>query len=355
MHPVPVLAARGFVLRPNVASAQRPALRPHDASICSAQLPLQREAAAAPDAGLAATLDRFWLARGVTDPAQRRQLLAAAAADDDDGGAELTAAAAALPGLAATWGPLEGAAAGQVAALSRRIGALRALLGGKDDIDVVWMVVRRPELLTADLRDLARRLLGLRTSRAAEGLDVAKLAEAQPGLLLQDAAAGVGEGGEEEETPEEQQLAWEHGLTGDGGAAWAARLAELGAYAARHGDAHVGCRDGDDPDLARWAAKQRASAAAGALAAGRAAALAAAGFEFDAERAEWLRWFNQIAAFQAERGHCSPDPLSAGSDFLLLNWCAVQRIARRSRRLADDRAALLDAIGFDWTGADALS
>lgn len=35
--------------------------------------------------------------------------------------------------------------------------------------------------------------------------------------------------------------------------------------------------------------------------------------------------------------------------------CAVQRIAKRSRVLADDRAELLDSLGFDWSGADALS
>lgn len=37
------------------------------------------------------------------------------------------------------------------------------------------------------------------------------------------------------------------------------------------GDAHVGFRTGDEPDLARWAAKQRADHAAGALAAERCA------------------------------------------------------------------------------------
>jgi hypothetical protein len=49
--------------------------------------------------------------------------------------------------------------------------------------------------------------------------------------------------------------------------------------------------------------------------------------------------------------HHAPPP----ADFLLLNWCAIQRIARRSRVLPGDREALLTGIGFDWTGADALS
>ena len=39
----------------------------------------------------------------------------------------------------------------QVAAVSRRILALQQLLGG-GDIDVVWMLVREPRLLSADFR-----------------------------------------------------------------------------------------------------------------------------------------------------------------------------------------------------------
>jgi hypothetical protein len=35
--------------------------------------------------------------------------------------------------------------------------------------------------------------------------------------------------------------------------------------------------------------------------------------------------------------------------------CALQRIAKRSKVLSEPRIALLDDIGFDWTGADPLS
>lgn len=78
----------------------------------------------------------------------------------------------------------------------------------------------------------------------------------------------------------------------------------------RHGDAHVGFRDGDDSELTRWAAKQRSEHKAGQLAEAKQAQLAAVGFEFDGERAEWLRWFNEIQAFKARHGHCQPHPLA---------------------------------------------
>ena len=58
-----------------------------------------------------------------------------------------------LPSLSAAWFmDAEGAGAPpQVAAASRRILALRQLLGG-GDIDVGWMLVREPRLRSADFR-----------------------------------------------------------------------------------------------------------------------------------------------------------------------------------------------------------
>lgn len=151
---------------------------------------------------------------------------------------------------------------------------------------------------------------------------------------------------------------------------WDRQAGSLQQYAAVHGDAHVGARDGDDPVLVRWAAKQRADYAVGSLSDARAQALVNIGFDFDAERAEWQRWLNEL---QRQQGSEAP-PLASGTAIQLTNWCAhavvtheayiqcmpqhrcsVQRIARRSGVLDSRRVAALDAAGFDWTGADALS
>ena len=210
------------------------------------------------------------------------------------------------------------------------------------------MVQREPNLLTTDASLITQRLVSLVTADGAAGLDVVKMIESQPGLLLEDVC-------ESEESSEQRQLAWSYGLLGDGDGQWAKRLAELEQYKSIHGDAHVGNREGEDPSLVRWASKQREEFARGELPDARRQALEAVGFEFDEEQAEWLRWFNQLAEFRETEGHCNPMPLAAGLDFLLLNWCAVQRIARRSRRMPRHREALLDSIGFDWGGADALS
>lgn len=51
----------------------------------------------------------------------------------------------------------------QVAEVSRRLVSLQALLGGAAArVDVVWMVVREPGLLTADYSQLTQRLLDMK-------------------------------------------------------------------------------------------------------------------------------------------------------------------------------------------------
>lgn len=321
-------------------------------------------------------LDAFWVAQGVVDEEQRRRLVdagtdvSASSSSWADMGAALQQGEldALPPGVSATWflpdaaagtqaaaaAPLpawgEEAGAAQVAEVSRRLVALRQLLGGRADVDVVFMVVREPRLLSADYRSILRRLLELKAARAGQQVDVVKMAEAQPALLLQQSAEIS-----DDESAAEQLAAWRHGLISDAAGEWERRFGELEGYAAQHGDVHVGYREDDDPELSRWAAKQRAAHATGALEGARAERLAAAGFEFDPEAAEWQRWRAQLASFAAEHGHCTPAPLTAGADFLLTNWCAVQRVARRSGVLAPERVAALDALGFDWSGSDPLS
>jgi hypothetical protein len=45
---------------------------------------------------------------------------------------------------------------------------------------------------------------------------------------------------------------WEHGLASDTDPEWSLRLDQLRAYHRAHGDCSVGCREGDNRELARW-------------------------------------------------------------------------------------------------------
>lgn len=217
-----------------------------------------------------------------------------------------------LPGVSSTWIPLEGASAANITDISRRIIALHQLLGGKDDIDIVWMIERAPGLLTADFRNITRRLLELRTSKTAVDVDVVKLAEKEPSLLLEEGSASSSS--DDDESVAQQLMAWSHGLLNDGDSEWSKRAMQLKQYIAVHGDAHVGYRENDDdPGLARWARKQRKEKKEGTLSEERMNVLLGLNFEFDPETAEWLRWYNQLRKFEKEHGHCNPVPLAAGS------------------------------------------
>jgi hypothetical protein len=151
--------------------------------------------------------------------------------------------------------------------------------------------------------------------------------------------------------------ALQHGLASDLPADWSGRVTELAMYAQQFGDAHCGFRDADDVILSRWCKKQRADFLQGKLSAEQIAQLCEVGFEFDDERAEWLRWYAELKVFMSEGAHRASDweLNTAQKELYLTNWCAVQRIARRSGVMRSDRIQLLDELGFDWTGADPLS
>ncbi|KAK9816197.1 hypothetical protein WJX74_001081 [Apatococcus lobatus] len=298
-------------------------------------------------------LHQFWKAKGVFEESQRSSLVNSAlkypAGSRAPGGMPL------LPedsGLANFWNLTNGDASSlQAEAVSNRLIQLQTLLHIADAHALVWMVLREPRLLTEDLLDLTSRILQLRlVTEEAGGMDITTIVAAQPALLLQDSPLPDAQG-----NLAEQLEAWQHGVVSDADPGWDARLGELRSYVQRHGDAHVGFRDGDPAHLVRWAAKQRHTFCANRLSPSRAMQLLELQFEFGAEVAEWQRWFNQLAAFQSEHGHCNPSPLVSSDDMLMLNWCSVQRIARRAHVLLPDREEMLTVLGFDWTGADALS
>jgi hypothetical protein len=81
-------------------------------------------------------------------------------------------------------------------------------------------------------------------------------------------------------------------------------------------------------------------------------------FEFDGERAEWLRWYKELKQFMdrsASRPERGWEIQTAQKELYLTNWCAVQRIAKRSGVMSEERVAMLDELGFEWSGADPLS
>lgn len=46
--------------------------------------------------------------------------------------------------------------------MAQQLVSLHQVLGGQDDIDVIWMVTREPRLLTTDAQQLLRRLMAMK-------------------------------------------------------------------------------------------------------------------------------------------------------------------------------------------------
>ena len=299
-------------------------------------------------------LDRFWYSRGIVDDLTRGQLVGMSLRGIEDRGERILASTGddyVPPGISSTWDIRRSLHEGgidlpeDVAFASQRIIDLHRCLGSREDIDVVFMIQREPELLRASGEQLARRILALRIDEAAKGMDVAKLAESQPALLLDEFENA-------DVRKEKLREAWNYGLvSGDDDRQWHMRFGELQAYKAEQGDCHVGHRDGDPKPLKRWCKKQRDERKEGVIDNEKVEMLTTLGFEWDDEQAEWLRWYNEFAKTQ----HELDSNLTKPEHFYLINWMSVQRIARKSKVLSQEREALLDEVGFNWDMPDPLS
>lgn len=318
------------------------------------------------DSGEAVVLDRFWYSRGIVDDGVRKRLVDASLNEVVDSSRFLGQSLEdvrqdeeyVLPGVSSTWDIQSSLSTFQsstsrmselpkeILLASQRIVDLHRFLGSREDVDVVWMVQREPKLLQTSARQLAARLLALRVDDAAHGVDIAKLAERQPSLLLSELK-------KHDDTTNDTLLeGWQYGLiSGDGSEQWKSHFLELEAYKSVHGDCHAGFRDGDSKVLKRWCKKQRDEFARGNLSGEKKNLLESIGFEFNEEQAEWLRWFGEYLAVKSSK----ETNLTKPEDFYLINWCAIQRIARRSRVLPDEREVMLTSAGFDWNEPDALS
>lgn len=190
----------------------------------------------------------------------------------------------------------------------------------------------------------------MKLSNSGNVTNVLMIVEQQPALLLQDHAEV-----DLEETPEEQIPAWESGIMSDVQNEWDRRYQELCNYKSIHKDAHVGFREGDSVQLARWCDKQRKEAKDGCLSSEKCSKLKNLEFEYEQDEAEWMRWYAELRKYQTDAELVAPMALSNCKNFFLTNWCSVQRVAQRTGVLSKRRQLLLDEICFDWTAPDALS
>ena len=129
--------------------------------------------------------------------------------------------------------------------------------------------------------------------------------------------------------------------------AWEKNFLELKRFQEEHGHCKVPQRYPQNPQLASWVSNQRKDFKKGDLSEDRIARLEELGFVWDVFEEVWEKNFLELKRFQEEHGHCKvPRGYPENPD--LGCWVKHQREYFKSAKLAEDRIARLEEIGFVW-------
>ena len=114
-----------------------------------------------------------------------------------------------------------------------------------------------------------------------------------------------------------------------------------------HGHCKVPHKYPKSPQLSVWVSNQRKDFKKGDLSEDRIARLEELGFVWDVFEEVWEKNFLELKRFQEEHGHCKvPRGYPENPD--LGCWVKHQREYFKSAKLAEDRIARLEEIGFVW-------
>ena len=129
---------------------------------------------------------------------------------------------------------------------------------------------------------------------------------------------------------------------------WNKMYERLVAYKNEHnGDTKVPYRYDQDPQLGKWASKQRRAHKNGKMPTDRASLLNSIDFDWG-ERSKWDDMYQRLVAYKSEHNGNTNVPYSYDQDPQLGEWVSTQRKAYRSAKMTTERASLLNSLGFDW-------
>ena len=126
---------------------------------------------------------------------------------------------------------------------------------------------------------------------------------------------------------------------------WNEMFEKLKAYKREHGDCLVPQRYNKDRALGLWVTRQRTERKANRLTAERKAKLDSIGFVWEPDEQKWNEMFEKLKAYKRNHGDCLV-PVDYAKDKQLGYWVSTQR--RKTNKLAAERKAKLDSIGFVW-------
>ena len=128
---------------------------------------------------------------------------------------------------------------------------------------------------------------------------------------------------------------------------WNEMFEKLKAYKREHGDCLVPQLYDKDKALGVWVMTQRTKMKANILAAERKAKLDSIGFVWESDEQKWNGMFEKLNAYKRNYGDCLV-PIEYAEDKQLGYWVVTQCTQRKANRLAAERKAKLDSIGFVW-------
>ncbi|WP_080121412.1 DEAD/DEAH box helicase [Chlamydia suis] len=128
---------------------------------------------------------------------------------------------------------------------------------------------------------------------------------------------------------------------------WCEQFGALLDFREEHGHCKVPQRYPQNPQLASWVHNHRQDFKKGKLAEDRIERLEEIGFVWDVLEEEWEENFLELQRFREEHGHCKV-PWRYSKNPSLYLWVSVQRRSFKKGKLAEDRIARLNEIGFVW-------
>lgn len=132
---------------------------------------------------------------------------------------------------------------------------------------------------------------------------------------------------------------------------WDQHFEEVMEFRKRFGHTRVPGTWPENPALGRWVQKMRDAFREGRLHPDRLRELQAIGFMWEPEgewqRVQWDQRFGELTGFHRRFGHTLV-PARWPENAPLGSWCYQQRKLRKGGKLAADRIARLETLGFEW-------
>ncbi|WP_080132990.1 DEAD/DEAH box helicase [Chlamydia suis] len=128
---------------------------------------------------------------------------------------------------------------------------------------------------------------------------------------------------------------------------WEKNFLELKRFQEEHGHCKVPRGYPQNPDLGSWVGTQRYAFKKGKLSEDKIERLEEIGFVWDVLEEGWEENFLELKRFQGERGHCKV-PQRYPQNPQLASWVSTQRADFKEGKLAEDKIARLEELGFVW-------